>query len=91
MPPIDSCDVGIEPGRGFDPTYVNVVAEMPDGGQDVLRHVTECTFHGTGWMWASTEPPVLRLCPLTCHDFQFGFSTALRVMQGCPSIACPPP
>jgi hypothetical protein len=86
----NACDFEIQRSR-MDISKYNISARSVDGTETWLPRADDCDATVPGWILVSAEPRVGRLCPATCEAFLSGAYTALVVVHGCYSIACPPP
>jgi hypothetical protein len=89
-----ACDFVIaSQGRGswVDPSKINLVAIDSSGAESIVLAATECSADAPGWLVIPGDPLVGRLCPVTCQAMASGEYVAIRVVRGCPAIACPPP
>jgi hypothetical protein len=89
-----ACDFVIaREGRGsrVDPNKINLVAIDSSSAESVLPYTTECSADAPGWLVIPGDPPVGQLCPVTCQAIASGEYVAIRAVQGCHLIACPPP
>ena len=89
-----TCDFVIErpdKRRPVDTRKINLVAIDASGATSTLPLVLECSQDAPGWLIEAGDPPVGRLCPVSCQAVVSGEYVALQLIEGCYSIACPPP
>jgi hypothetical protein len=83
-----TCSFTIQRPR-VDTGKYNVMGRAPDGTETVIPRTDACTASEPGWVPVSENPRVGRLCPATCEALVGGAYSALVVIHGCYTIACP--
>jgi hypothetical protein len=89
-----TCEFAIERSdkrRPVDTRKINLVAIDASGDQTTLRLVDECSEDAPGWLIEAGDPPIGRLCPVSCQAMVSGEYVALQLIEGCYTIACSPP
>ena len=93
VPASFACDFVLPRKEGeyrLDPTKINITVRDASGAETILPFADECLPNTPGWLFSAEDPLIVSLCPASCQSFASGEYLALRVVRGCPAIACPP-